>query len=152
MGQWVDYRCRIRFGNSSSALGASVRVWSVSIFCSACFLPVFLCLHLFCSGQHSWLRFTFSLALLKGTYFLAAIPLGPWTIFHFSIVQVNFFLWIQFHSTFSISSKVLPYNVCYYCILLILERRTSRFMWVRVKIERECWVFISAYGPGSERR
>ena len=23
-------------------------------------------------------------------------------------------------------------------------------MWVRVKIERESWVFISAYGPGSE--
>ena len=24
-------------------------------------------------------------------------------------------------------------------------------MWVRVKIERESWVFISAYGPGSEK-
>ena len=24
-------------------------------------------------------------------------------------------------------------------------------MWVRVKIERESWVFISAYGPGIER-
>ena len=24
-------------------------------------------------------------------------------------------------------------------------------MWVRVNIERESWVFISAYGPGSER-
>ena len=23
-------------------------------------------------------------------------------------------------------------------------------MWVRVKIEQESWVFISAYGPGSE--
>ena len=28
---------------------------------------------------------------------------------------------------------------------------SSRLMWVRVKIERECWVFISAYVPGSER-
>ena len=28
---------------------------------------------------------------------------------------------------------------------------SSRLMWVRVKIERrESWVFISAYGPGSE--
>ena len=26
-----------------------------------------------------------------------------------------------------------------------------RLMWVRVKIERESWVFISTYGPGSER-
>ena len=24
-------------------------------------------------------------------------------------------------------------------------------MWVRVKIEQESWVFISTYGPGSER-
>ena len=28
---------------------------------------------------------------------------------------------------------------------------SSRLMWVRVKIERERWVFISAYGPGSEK-
>ena len=28
----------------------------------------------------------------------------------------------------------------------------SRLMWVRVKIGRESWVFISAYGPGSERK
>ena len=28
---------------------------------------------------------------------------------------------------------------------------SSRLMWVRVKIERESWVFISAYGPGSEK-
>ena len=28
---------------------------------------------------------------------------------------------------------------------------SSRLRWVRVKIERESWVFISAYGPGSER-
>ena len=28
---------------------------------------------------------------------------------------------------------------------------SSRLMWDRVKIERESWVFISAYGPGSER-
>ena len=27
----------------------------------------------------------------------------------------------------------------------------SRLMCVRVKIERESWVFISAFGPGSER-
>ena len=27
----------------------------------------------------------------------------------------------------------------------------SRLMWVRVKVERESWVFISAYGPGSEK-
>ena len=27
---------------------------------------------------------------------------------------------------------------------------SSRLMWVRVKIERESWVLISAYGPGSE--
>ena len=28
---------------------------------------------------------------------------------------------------------------------------SSRLMWVRVKIERDSWVFISAYGPGSEK-
>ena len=28
---------------------------------------------------------------------------------------------------------------------------SSRLMWVRVKIKRESWVFISAYGPGSEK-
>ena len=32
---------------------------------------------------------------------------------------------------------------------------SCRLMWVRVKIEREremvCWVFISTYGPGSEK-
>ena len=27
---------------------------------------------------------------------------------------------------------------------------SSRLTWVRVKIEREIWVFISAYGPRSE--
>ena len=31
------------------------------------------------------------------------------------------------------------------------EEVSSRLMWVRVKIERESWVFISAYGPGSEK-
>ena len=28
---------------------------------------------------------------------------------------------------------------------------SSRLMWVRVKIERESWVIMSVYGPGSER-
>ena len=28
---------------------------------------------------------------------------------------------------------------------------SSRLMWVRVRIGRECWAFVSAYGPGSER-
>ena len=28
---------------------------------------------------------------------------------------------------------------------------SSRLVWVRVKIERESWVFISAYEPGSEK-
>ena len=28
---------------------------------------------------------------------------------------------------------------------------SSRLMWVRVKIERESWVFMSAYEPGSEK-
>ena len=28
---------------------------------------------------------------------------------------------------------------------------SSRLMWVRVRLGRECWAFISAYGPGSER-
>ena len=28
---------------------------------------------------------------------------------------------------------------------------SSLLMWVRVKFERESWMFISAYGPGSER-
>ena len=27
----------------------------------------------------------------------------------------------------------------------------SRLIWVRVKMQRESWVFISANGPGSER-
>ena len=26
-------------------------------------------------------------------------------------------------------------------------KMSSRLMWIRVKIERESWVFISAYGP-----
>ena len=28
---------------------------------------------------------------------------------------------------------------------------SSKLMWVRVKIERESWVFILVYGPGSEK-
>ena len=28
---------------------------------------------------------------------------------------------------------------------------SSRLMWIRVKIERESWVFLSAYGQGSEK-
>ena len=28
---------------------------------------------------------------------------------------------------------------------------SSRMMWVRVRLGRECWAFVSAYGPGSER-
>ena len=28
---------------------------------------------------------------------------------------------------------------------------SSRLMWVRVKIDREIWVFISAYGHDSEK-
>ena len=28
---------------------------------------------------------------------------------------------------------------------------SSRLMWVRVRMGRECWVFVSAYGPGCER-
>ena len=28
---------------------------------------------------------------------------------------------------------------------------SSRFMWIRVKIERESCAFVSAYGPGSEK-
>ena len=45
--------------------------------------------------------------------------------------------------------------------LLLSERMTknvvawkevsSRVIWVRVRIGRECWAFVSAYGPGSER-
>ena len=27
----------------------------------------------------------------------------------------------------------------------------SRLMWVRVRMARECWAFVSAYGPGCER-
>ena len=27
---------------------------------------------------------------------------------------------------------------------------SSRLMWVRVRLGRECWAFVSAYGPGSE--
>ena len=30
------------------------------------------------------------------------------------------------------------------------KEMSSWLMWVRVKIERESWMFISAYGPGSE--
>ena len=28
---------------------------------------------------------------------------------------------------------------------------SSRLMWVRVRLGKECWAFVSAYGPGSER-
>ena len=31
------------------------------------------------------------------------------------------------------------------------KEESSRLMWVRVKLGRECWAFVSAYGPGSER-
>ena len=36
---------------------------------------------------------------------------------------------------------------------LVVEWRevSSRMMWVRVRLGRECWAFVSAYGPGSER-
>ena len=29
---------------------------------------------------------------------------------------------------------------------------STRLMWVRVRFGRECWAFVSAYGPGMERR
>ena len=42
-------------------------------------------------------------------------------IFHYSIVQVHFiFLLIEFHCTFSINYKILPYYVYYYCIFIRL--------------------------------
>ena len=28
---------------------------------------------------------------------------------------------------------------------------SSRLLWVRVRMGRECWAFVSAYGPGCER-
>lgn len=28
---------------------------------------------------------------------------------------------------------------------------SSRLMWVRVRMDRECWASVSAYGPGCER-
>ena len=28
---------------------------------------------------------------------------------------------------------------------------SSRLMWVRVRVGRECWAFVSVYGPGSEK-
>ena len=28
---------------------------------------------------------------------------------------------------------------------------SSRLMWVRARMGRECWAFVSAYGPGCER-
>ena len=31
------------------------------------------------------------------------------------------------------------------------EEVSSRLMWVRVRMGRECWAFVSAYGPGCER-
>ena len=38
-------------------------------------------------------------------------------------------------------------------IKLVVEWKevSSRLMWVRVRLGRECWAFVSAYGPGSER-
>ena len=30
------------------------------------------------------------------------------------------------------------------------KEESSRLMWVRVRLGRECWAFVSAYGPGSE--
>ena len=37
-------------------------------------------------------------------------------------------------------------------IKLVVEWKevSSRLMWVRVRLGRECWAFVSAYGPGSE--
>ena len=31
-----------------------------------------------------------------------------------------------------------------------MEGCVIRLMWVRLKIERESWMFISVYGPGSQ--
>ena len=39
-------------------------------------------------------------------------------IFHFSIIQVHFFLLIEFHCIFAISYKIVPSNVYYYLILI----------------------------------
>ena len=36
------------------------------------------------------------------------------------------------------------------CSVVKLEEVLYRLMWIRVKIERESWMFMSAYGPGSE--
>ena len=30
------------------------------------------------------------------------------------------------------------------------KEESSRLMWVRVRMGRECWAFVSAYGPGCE--
>ena len=44
---------------------------------------------------------------------------GGWMIYHFSNIVVQFvFLSIEFHCTFSIFYKILPYFVYYTCILV----------------------------------
>ena len=37
------------------------------------------------------------------------------------------------------------------CVVEWKEVSSRLMMWVRMKIERENWVFILAYGPGSEK-
>ena len=58
---------------------------------------------------------------LKVTWLRLWINGGGWMICHFLIGQSKFcFLSIEFHCTFSISYKILPYYVYYYCIVIRL--------------------------------
>ena len=43
------------------------------------------------------------------------------------------------------------FGIFIFLFLVEWKEVSSRLMWVRVKIERESWVFISAYGPGCEK-
>ena len=60
---------------------------------------------------------------------------------------------VMFGEVVGRSGPITEWVVLMRCVVKWKEV-SSRLMWVRLKIEkkRESWVFISAYGPGSEKR
>ena len=78
----------------------------------------------------SWARFSFiklknsTIARVTHPYLTLGSTLvdkcwGGWMSFHFTIVHVHFvFLLIEFRCPFSISYKMLPYYVYYYCLFI----------------------------------
>ena len=56
---------------------------------------------------------------------------GGWMIFHFSIVQVHFFLLIECHCSFFICYKILTDYVYYCCILIMIVQSVGNSFFFR---------------------